>query len=114
MAKSELGSRRHCENCGSKFFDLNRKPILCPRCNTRFVPPGTAVRYPAPGAGHSDPASNSEQMPIDLRGNDSENDSPDDTDRDDPADGSISHDADDADERIDDDNILNIPRDRDE
>ncbi|MFT4097314.1 MAG: TIGR02300 family protein [Rhodoblastus sp.] len=36
MAKPELGSKRQCLNCGAKFFDLNRDPILCPKCGTAF------------------------------------------------------------------------------
>ena len=32
MAKPELGSKHHCENCGARFFDLNRSPITCPKC----------------------------------------------------------------------------------
>jgi len=36
VAKPELGSKRQCLNCGAKFFDLNRDPILCPKCGTVF------------------------------------------------------------------------------
>lgn len=36
MAKPELGSKRQCESCGAKFFDLNRNPITCPKCGTIF------------------------------------------------------------------------------
>ena len=36
MAKPELGIKRQCQNCGAKFFDLNRDPILCPKCGTTF------------------------------------------------------------------------------
>jgi uncharacterized protein (TIGR02300 family) len=39
LAKPELGSKRQCHNCGAKFFDLNRDPILCPKCGTTFQPP---------------------------------------------------------------------------
>ncbi len=34
MAKPELGSKRTCPNCGTKFFDFNRDPITCPKCGT--------------------------------------------------------------------------------
>ena len=37
MAKPELGLKRQCAHCGTKFFDLNRNPILCPKCGTVFV-----------------------------------------------------------------------------
>jgi uncharacterized protein (TIGR02300 family) len=36
VAKPELGAKRHCQNCGTKFFDLNRDPIICPKCGTVF------------------------------------------------------------------------------
>ena len=36
MAKPELGSKRQCQNCGAKFFDLNKDPIVCPKCGTVF------------------------------------------------------------------------------
>ncbi len=42
MAKPELGSKRQCQNCGAKFFDLNRDPILCPKCGANFQPPVVA------------------------------------------------------------------------
>jgi len=28
--------KRQCLSCGSKFYDLNRDPILCPRCGAQF------------------------------------------------------------------------------
>ena len=36
MAKPELGAKRQCQNCGAKFFDLNKDPIVCPKCGTLF------------------------------------------------------------------------------
>ena len=36
MAKPELGAKRQCQACGAKFFDLNRDPIVCPKCGTVF------------------------------------------------------------------------------
>jgi uncharacterized protein (TIGR02300 family) len=36
VAKPELGTKRHCQHCGAKFFDLNKEPILCPKCGTVF------------------------------------------------------------------------------
>lgn len=34
MAKAELGTKRLCANCGAKFYDLNKDPIVCPKCQT--------------------------------------------------------------------------------
>jgi len=42
MAKPELGTKRLCGNCSAKFYDLNKDPIVCPKCNTLFVPPVAA------------------------------------------------------------------------
>ncbi len=36
MTKAELGTKRTCPNCGAKYYDLNRNPIICPRCGTPF------------------------------------------------------------------------------
>ncbi len=36
MAKPELGAKRQCQACGAKFFDLNRDPIVCPKCGATF------------------------------------------------------------------------------
>ena len=36
MAKPELGTKRQCQNCGAKFFDLNKDLIICPKCGTVF------------------------------------------------------------------------------
>jgi uncharacterized protein (TIGR02300 family) len=37
--KAERGTKRTCQNpeCGSRFYDLNRDPILCPICNTQYA-----------------------------------------------------------------------------
>jgi uncharacterized protein (TIGR02300 family) len=42
LAKPELGSKHQCQNCGAKFFDLNKDPIVCPKCGTVFQ--GAAAR----------------------------------------------------------------------
>lgn len=49
MAKPELGSKRQCESCGAKFFDLNRNPILCPKCGAAFQATGLARQQRAVG-----------------------------------------------------------------
>jgi uncharacterized protein (TIGR02300 family) len=36
VAKAELGTKRLCANCGAKFYDLNKDPIVCPKCQTVF------------------------------------------------------------------------------
>jgi uncharacterized protein (TIGR02300 family) len=36
VSKPELGNKHLCQNCSTKFFDLNRNPIICPKCGTVF------------------------------------------------------------------------------
>ncbi len=36
MANPELGTKRVCLECSTKYFDLNRKPIACPKCGAIF------------------------------------------------------------------------------
>ena len=36
VAKPELGAKHQCQNCATKFFDMNRDPILCPKCGAVF------------------------------------------------------------------------------
>ena len=50
LAKTELGTKRICPNCGAKYYDLNRNPIICPRCGTQFelAAVTTRARAPAP------------------------------------------------------------------
>ena len=40
MAKVELGNKRQCPKCGTRFYDLgNDDPITCIECEETFVPP---------------------------------------------------------------------------
>ena len=36
MAKAELGIKRTCLSCSMRFYDFNRKPIICPGCGAEF------------------------------------------------------------------------------
>ena len=44
MAKPDLGTKRICPNCGTRYYDLNRDPIVCPRCGTYFEATTTTTR----------------------------------------------------------------------
>ena len=48
MAKPELGTKRLCGNCGAKFYDLSKDPIVCPKCSTVFVPAAVTSRASRP------------------------------------------------------------------
>ena len=39
MPKAEWGKKVICSNCGTKFYDLNRKSMVCPNCGTEYVEP---------------------------------------------------------------------------
>ncbi len=36
MSKNKLGTKRQCPSCGAKYYDLNRTPITCPKCQHLF------------------------------------------------------------------------------
>ncbi len=38
MAKPEWGIKRVCQSCATKFYDLKRSPITCPKCAAPFDP----------------------------------------------------------------------------
>ena len=39
MPKVEWGKKVVCLNCETKFYDLNRKPAICPNCGTEYTDP---------------------------------------------------------------------------
>ncbi len=50
MSRPELGTKRVCASCATKFYDLMKDPILCPKCGTKFLiatAAYTAVAAPA-------------------------------------------------------------------
>jgi uncharacterized protein (TIGR02300 family) len=38
VAKPEWGTKRICPSCGTRYYDLLRKPVICPKCSTPFDP----------------------------------------------------------------------------
>jgi uncharacterized protein (TIGR02300 family) len=47
LSKPELGTKHQCQNCGAKFFDLNKDPIVCPKCGTVFQVAAASRARPA-------------------------------------------------------------------
>src|ERR1700692_2700511 len=47
--KAERGTKRICQSCGSKFYDLSRDPIVCPICKTVYQVSGAPSRLAAGG-----------------------------------------------------------------
>jgi uncharacterized protein (TIGR02300 family) len=58
-SKAERGTKRTCQNteCGERFYDLNRDPIVCPICNTTY---SLAAAAPPPAA----PLARAYQKPV--------------------------------------------------
>ncbi len=61
MPKPDLGGKHQCQNCGTKFFDLNKDPIICPKCGTVFQ----ATPLSARAAARAAPAADDEDVEID-------------------------------------------------
>ncbi len=38
MVKPAWGTKRTCQGCGARFYDLQRDPIICPKCATVYDP----------------------------------------------------------------------------
>jgi len=38
LAKPEWGTKRICPSCGARYYDLQREPVICPKCSTPFDP----------------------------------------------------------------------------
>jgi uncharacterized protein (TIGR02300 family) len=49
VPKPELGTKRQCQNCGAKFFDLAKDPIVCPKCGTVYQVAALPARSSARG-----------------------------------------------------------------
>jgi uncharacterized protein (TIGR02300 family) len=32
LVKASWGTKRTCQNCAARFYDLNKSPIKCPKC----------------------------------------------------------------------------------
>lgn len=37
MVKPELGTKRSCPSCQTRFYDLGKEEIVCPNCGVTFV-----------------------------------------------------------------------------
>jgi uncharacterized protein (TIGR02300 family) len=51
MSKPARGTKRVCQSCGARFYDLGRSPIVCPVCQAVYqvTPPTTRrAERPAP------------------------------------------------------------------
>lgn len=37
MMKAELGNKRICNSCNTKFYDLNKEVPICPKCGAEYI-----------------------------------------------------------------------------
>ena len=51
MGKQEpkWGKKRECPECGARFYDLKRDPIVCPKCEAPYVETGAKTVGTAAG-----------------------------------------------------------------
>ena len=47
MAKPELGTKRVCVSCSTRFYDLTKVPAVCPRCGTEQPVEQPRLRRPS-------------------------------------------------------------------
>src|ERR1700749_3343615 len=38
LVKADLGTKRACPSCNSRFYDLTKRPIECPKCGFSYEP----------------------------------------------------------------------------
>src|SRR6202050_5650641 len=38
LAKPEWGTKRICPSCGTRYYDLLRESVICPKCSTPYDP----------------------------------------------------------------------------
>ena len=55
MSKPEWGTKRICPSCGSRYYDLHRDPIVCPKCGTQFDPEALLKTRRRPAAAAPEP-----------------------------------------------------------
>src|ERR1700757_157304 len=41
VSKQAWGTKRLCPECGARFYDLNKDPIICPKCQRVYEPEAT-------------------------------------------------------------------------
>lgn len=69
LVKTDLGAKQSCPSCGAKFYDLNRRPAVCPKCTTSFDPSeeGVKVRRGRARVSANDPAYDDEDEELENK-----------------------------------------------
>ena len=66
MVKPELGTKRLCPSCGSKYYDFDRTPIVCPKCATVFTVAALTLRAKAAAPVAEEEVEVEENLPVDF------------------------------------------------
>jgi uncharacterized protein (TIGR02300 family) len=37
------GTKRICPGCAVKFYDLDKRPVVCPKCSAEIVDPAAVI-----------------------------------------------------------------------
>ncbi len=62
MAKPELGTKRVCVSCASRFYDLAKQPAVCPKCGTEQ--PAEQPRLRRPGGNVAEEKRRPKPVPV--------------------------------------------------
>src|SRR6202008_1784327 len=70
VAKPEWGTKRICPSCGTRYYDLLREPVVCPKCSTPYDPEAflksRRARPAAPVEREIEPVEVEEELDADL------------------------------------------------
>lgn len=74
LVKADLGTKRVCPSCSARFYDLQKRPIECPKCAFAFEPealykqrrprPAEPEKKIAPAAGAEELESREEELEV--------------------------------------------------
>ena len=64
VSKLEWGTKRLCQSCGTKFYDLQRAPVTCPSCGAEADRETPLKRTPLKSRRARSPAAAPKPMPV--------------------------------------------------
>jgi uncharacterized protein (TIGR02300 family) len=62
--KHARGTKRTCQNCDERFYDLERDPIVCPFCGTKYVIASSPAALAALQAEHRELSAKKAKKPV--------------------------------------------------
>lgn len=64
--KQARGTKRTCQNCDERFYDLDRDPIICPFCGAKYVIASSPAALAALQAEQRDLAAKKSKKPVGI------------------------------------------------